>query len=37
MYIIYRKIVNSLQGDFLILLKAVCFRRNLRALFRESP
>ena len=37
MYRIYRKSVNSFQGDFLILLKVVCFRRNLRAHFRESP
>ena len=37
MYRIYRKIVNSFQGDFLILLKVVSFRRNLRAHFRESP
>ena len=36
MYILYRKIVNSLQGDFLILLKVVYFRRNLRVHFRES-
>ena len=33
---IYRKIVNSFQGYFLILSKVVCFRRNLRAHFRES-
>ena len=37
MYMIYRKIVNSFQGDFQILSKVVCFRRNLRAHFRESP
>ena len=37
MYRIYRKIVNSFQGDFLILSKVVCFRRNFRAHFRESP
>ena len=37
MYRIYRKIMNSYQGDFLILLEVVCFRRNLRANFRESP
>ena len=38
MYRIYGKIVvNSFQGDFLILSKVVCFRRNLRAHFRESP
>ena len=37
MYRIYRKIVNLFQGDFLILSKVVCFRRNLRAHFRESP
>ena len=37
MYRIYKKIMNSFQGDFLILLKVVCFSRNLRAHFRESP
>ena len=37
MYRIYRKIVNSFQGDFLILSKVVCFRRNIWAHFRESP
>ena len=36
-YRIYRKIVNSFQGDFLILSKVVCFRGNFRAHFRESP
>ena len=34
---IYRKNLNSFQGDFLILLKVVCFRRNLKAYFRVSP
>ena len=28
---------NSFQGDLLILFKVACFRRNLRAHFRESP
>ena len=37
MYRKYRKIVNSFQGDFTNLFKVVCFRRNLRAHFRESP
>ena len=37
MYRIYRKIVYSFQGYFLILSKVVCFRRNSRAHFRESP
>ena len=37
MYAIYRKIVNSFLGDFLILSKVVCFSRNLRAHVRESP
>ena len=34
MYRIYRKIVNSFQGDFLILSKVVCFRRNLKGQFQ---
>ena len=33
MYRIYRKIVNSFQGNFLILLNIVCFGRNFRAHF----
>ena len=32
----YGKIVDSVQEDFFILSKIVCFRRNLRAHFRES-
>ena len=31
------EVVNSFQGDFLILSKVVYFRRYLRAHFRESP
>ena len=35
---IYKKILNSDEGDFEILVKlVVCFRRNLRAHFREPP
>ena len=37
MYRIYRKNFNSNEGDFEILVKSVCFRRNFRAHFRESP
>ena len=37
MYRICRKIVNSFQGDFLILSKVECFRGNLRVHFLESP
>ena len=37
MYRIYSKIVNSFQGDFLILSKVICLGRNLGAHFRESP
>ena len=35
MYRIYRKILNSDEGDFEILVKVVCFRRNFRVHFRE--
>ena len=34
---IYRKILNSDGGDFKILVKVVCFRRNFMAHFRELP
>ena len=37
MYRIYRKILNSDERDFQILVKVVCFRRNFMAHFRESP
>ena len=37
MYRIYRKILNSDEGDFEMLVKSVCFRRNLRVHFREPP
>ena len=37
MYRIYRKILNSDQGDFQILVKSGGFRRNFKAHFREPP
>ena len=37
MYRIYKKILNSGEGDFEILVKVVCFKRNFRAHFREPP
>ena len=35
-YRIYRKILNSHEGDFKILVKSVYFRRNFRAHFRSG-
>ena len=37
MYRIYRKILNSDEGDFEILVKSGMFYKNFRAQFRESP
>ena len=37
MYRIYRKILNSDQGDFQILVKSGGFRRNFKAHFRKPP
>ena len=37
MYKIYRKIVNSFQGDFLMMSKVVCFRGNLRLISGSLP